>query len=55
MDILVIILSLLGASTDKTVDPVTLISKQIIKGVYDEKRDKTMEAFVKKYPPNFLD
>ena len=55
MDILVIILSLLGASTDKTVDPVTLISKQIIKGVYDEKRVQTVETFIQKYPPDFVD
>ena len=36
------ILGLLGGSTDKAVDPATFISKQIIKGVYDEKRVKAV-------------
>jgi len=55
MDILVIILSLLGGSTEKSVDPLTLVSKQIIKGVYDEKRVETVAYNQEKYPKNKLD
>ena len=50
------ILGLLGASTESPIpDGTSLIVKEIYNQVYDEKRDKTMEAFVQKYPPNFLD
>ena len=49
MEILVMIL---GLSTDKAVDPATFISKQIIKGVYDEKRVKAVAYNQEKYPKN---
>ena len=52
MEILVMILSLLGGSTDKAVDPVSFISKEIIKGVYDEKRVKAVAYSQEKYPKN---
>ncbi len=55
MEILVMILGLFGASTDKAVDPATFISKQIIKGVYDEKRVKAVAYNQEKYPKNKLD
>jgi hypothetical protein len=56
MKTLLMILGLLGASTESPVpDGTSLIVKQVYNKVYDEKRDKTMEAFVQKYPPNFVD
>jgi len=56
MKTLFMILGLLGASMDSPVpDGTSLIVKQVYNKVYDEKRDKTMEAFVQKYPPNFVD
>jgi hypothetical protein len=56
MDILMIVFALLGGSTsDKTIDPASMVAKQFIKGVYDEKRVETVATFKEKYPPNFLD
>ena len=56
MDILMIVFALLGGSTsDKTIDPASMVAKQFIKGVYDEKRVQTVETFIQKYPPNFVD
>ena len=56
MKTLFIILGLLGASTDSPVpDGTSLIVKQVYNKVYDEKRVQTVETFVQKYPPNFLD
>jgi len=50
------ILGLLGASTESPIpDGTSLIVKEVYNKVYDEKRDKTMETFVQKYPPHFLD
>ncbi len=49
------ILGLFGASTDKAVDPATFISKQIIKGVYDERRVETMAFTTPKYKEYYLD
>lgn len=46
------ILGLLGGSTDKAVDPVSFISKEIIKGVYDEKRVKAVAYNQEKHPKN---
>ena len=51
-----IVFALLGGSTsDKTIDPASMVAKQLIKGVYDEKRVETVATFKEKYPPNFLD
>ena len=55
MKTIIFILSLAGASSDKSIDPATAVAREIIKGVYDESRDKTMETFVQKYPENKLD
>ena len=50
------ILGLLGASTESPIpDGTSLIVKEIYTKVYDEKRVQTVETFVQKYPPNFLD
>ena len=51
-----ILFALLGGSaSDKNFDPASMVVKQVIKGVYDEKRVKTMAYHQEKYPPNFLD
>ena len=56
MKTLLMILGLLGASTESPVpDGTSLIVKQVYNKVYDEKRVQTVETFVQKYPPHFLD
>ena len=55
MKILLIILGLVGASTDKSFDGTSFIVNKAIKGVYDESRDKTMALTQEKYPQNKLD
>ena len=51
-----IVFALLGGSTsDKTIDPASMVAKQFIKGVYDEKRVETVATFKEKYAPNFVD
>ena len=52
MKTIIFILSLVGASADKNIDATSMIVKEVIKGVYDESRDKTMETFVQKHPKN---
>ena len=49
------ILSLAGTSSDNSIDPATIVAKEIIKGVYDESRVKTMALTEEKYPQNKLD
>jgi hypothetical protein len=56
MDILMIVFALLGGSTsDKTIDPASMVAKQLIKGVYDEKRVQTLAITEEKYAPDFVD
>ena len=56
MNLLMILFALLGGSaSDKNFDPASMVVKQVIKGVYDEKRVQTVETFIQKYPPNFVD
>jgi hypothetical protein len=56
MKTLLLILGLFGASTESPVpDGTSLIVKQVYNKVYDEKRVQTVETFVQKYPPDFLD
>ena len=51
-----ILFALLGGTTsDKNLDPASFVVKQVIKGVYDEKRVETVATFKEKYPPNFVD
>ena len=52
MKTIIFILSLAGGSSDKSIDPATIVAKEIIKGVYDESRDKTMALTQEKYPKN---
>ena len=53
--LIIFILSLAGASSDKSIDPATAVAREIIKGVYDESRVKTMALTEEKYPQNKLD
>ena len=55
MKILLILFSLVGASSDKSFDGTNMIVNKVIKGVYDESRDKTMALTQEKYPKNKLD
>ena len=56
MKTLFMILGLLGASTESPVpDGTSLIIKQVYNKVYDEKRVQTVETFIQKYPPDFVD
>ena len=55
MKTIIFILSLAGASSDKSIDPATAVAREIIKGVYDESRVKTMALTEEKYPKNKLD
>jgi hypothetical protein len=56
MKTLLIILGLFGASTDTPYpDGTSLIVKQVYNKVYDEKRVQTVETFIQKYPPDFVD
>ena len=55
MKILLIILGLAGASTDKSFDGTSLIVNKVIKGVYDESRVETVAFTQEKYPQNKLD
>jgi hypothetical protein len=50
MKILLILLGLVGASSDKSFDGTSMIVNKVIKGVYDESRDKTMALTQEKYP-----
>ena len=55
MNLLMILFALLGGASDKTVDPASFVVKQVIKGVYDEKRVQTLAITKEKYPPNQVD
>ena len=44
-----------GGSNQNTFDPATLVTKHIIKGVYDETRVQTLEINKEKYPPHSVD
>tara|TARA_E500000331_G_scaffold315987_1_gene326350 strand:+ start:1188 stop:1394 length:207 start_codon:yes stop_codon:yes gene_type:complete len=55
MKILLIILGIIGGSGDKSFDGTSLVVKQVIKGVYDERRVETMAFTTPKYPQHFLD
>ena len=52
MKTIIFILSLAGASSDKSIDPATAVAREIIKGVYDESRVETMAFSQEKYPQN---
>ena len=50
------ILALLGGGqSEKTLDPASMLVKQIVKGVYDETRVETVATFKEKYAPDFVD
>ena len=55
MKTIIFILSLAGASSDKSIDPATAVAREIIKGVYEESRVKTMARTEEKCPQNKLD
>jgi hypothetical protein len=55
MKILLILLGLIGASSDKSFDGTSMIVNKVIKGVYDEKRVETMAFTSPEYPKNKLD
>ncbi len=56
MNLFMILFALLGGTaSDKNLDPASLVVKQVIKGVYDEKRVQTLAITEEKYPPNFVD
>ena len=50
-----ILFALFGGASEKNIDPASMLAKQIIKGVYDEKRVQTLATTKEKYPPNILD
>ena len=41
MEILAVIFGLFAGGGDKSVDPTSIVAKQLIKGVYDERRVQT--------------
>ena len=50
------ILTLLtGGHNDQSIDPASIVLKQLAKGVYDETRVETMPTFDEKYAPDFVD
>ena len=50
------ILTLLGGGqNDHSIDPASLVLKQLVKGVYDETRVETVATFEEKNAPNFMD
>ena len=56
MNLLMILFALLGGSaSDKNFDPASMVVKQVIKGVYDEKRVQTLAITEEKYAPDFVD
>tara|TARA_Y100001960_G_C14696555_1_gene839316 strand:+ start:1065 stop:1232 length:168 start_codon:yes stop_codon:yes gene_type:complete len=55
MEILAIILGLFAGGGDKSVDPTSIVAKQLIKGVYDERRVQTLAPIKEKYPTYKLD
>ena len=56
MEIIAIILALFtGGQNDQSIDPASLVMKQLVKGVYDETRVETIATFEEKYAPDFVD
>ena len=56
MEIIAIILALFtGGQNDQSIDPASIVLKQLAKGVYDETRVETVATFEEKYAPNFVD
>ena len=56
METLVMILTLFtGGQNDQSIDPASLVMKQLVKGVYDETRVETVATFEEKYAPDFVD
>jgi len=46
---------LTGGHNDQSIDPASLVLKQLAKGVYDETRVETVATFKEKYAPDFVD
>ena len=46
---------LTGGQNDQSIDPTSLVMKQLVKGVYDETRVETVATFKEKYAPDFVD
>ena len=44
-----------GGQNDQSIDPASLVLKQLAKGVYDETRVETVATFKEKYAPDFVD
>jgi hypothetical protein len=56
METIVMILALFtGGQNDQSIDPTSLVMKQLVKGVYDETRVETVATFKEKYAPDFVD
>jgi|TARA_A100001011_G_scaffold361335_1_gene409370 hypothetical protein len=55
MKILLMLLGIIAGSGDKSFDGTSLVVKQVIKGVYDERRVETMAFTPPEYPKYFLD
>ena len=50
------ILTLLGGGqNDHSIDPASIVLKQLAKGVYDETRVETVATIEEKYTPDFVD
>ena len=55
METIVMILTLFtGGQNDQSIDPASLVLKQLAKGVYDETRGETVATFKEKYAPDFV-
>ena len=46
---------LTGGHNDQSIDPASIVLKQLAKGVYDETRVETVATFKEKYAPDFVD
>ena len=56
METILMFLTLLtGGHNDQSIDPASLVLKQLAKGVYDETRVETVATFKEKYAPDFVD
>ena len=56
METKVMILALFtGGQNDQSINPASLVMKQLVKGVYDETRVETVATFEEKNAPNFMD
>ena len=55
MEIIVMILTLLGGSqSNQSFDPSSLVVKQLVKGVYEKTKVKTVSSF-EENAPHFID